>query len=39
VLASFETRYNQRATPFDWTFGRDDLEELCHRLDAHQSAA
>ena len=38
-LDAFEARYNQRATPFDWTFGRDDLDKLCHRLDAHRAAA
>ena len=38
-LAAFEQRYNQRAVPFDWTFGRDDLDKLCARLDAHRPAA
>ena len=38
-LARFEERYNRRAVPFDWTFGRDDLDKLCHRLDAHRPAA
>jgi hypothetical protein len=38
-LARFEERYNQRAVPFDWTFGRDDLDKLCARLDAHRPAA
>ena len=38
-IAAFETRDNQRAIPFDWTFGRDDLDKLCHRLDAHRPAA
>ena len=27
------------AVPFDWTFGRDDLDKLCRRLDAHRPAA
>ena len=35
-LAAFENRYNQAATPFDWTFGRDDLDKLCARIDTHQ---
>ena len=26
-LAAFEERYNQRAAPFDWNFGRDDLDK------------
>ena len=38
-LAAFEIRYNQRSVPFDRTFGRDDLDKLCHRLDAHRPAA
>ena len=38
-IGAFEARYNQRAVPFDWTFGRDDLDKLCHRLDAHRPAA
>ena len=38
-IDAFEARYNQRAVPFDWTFGRDDLDKLCHRLDAHRRAA
>lgn len=38
-LNAFENRYNRTAVPFDWTFGRDDLDKLCHRLDAHRQAA
>ncbi len=38
-IGAFEARYNQRAVPFDWTFGRDDLDKLCRRLDAHRPAA
>jgi hypothetical protein len=34
-LAAFESRYNQAAEPFDWNFGRDDLDKLLARLDAH----
>ncbi len=37
--ARFEERYNQRAVPFDWNFGRDDLDKLCARIDAHRPAA
>jgi transposase len=36
-LAAFETRYNAVAKPFDWTFTRTDLNNLLHRIDAHQS--
>jgi len=38
-LAAFETRYNQRAMPFDWTFGRGDLDKLIARIDAHEQRA
>jgi transposase len=38
-LTAFEARYNTTARPFDWTFTRADLTELCRRLDAHQSTA
>jgi hypothetical protein len=38
-LARFEERYSQRAVAFDWSFGRDDLDKLCARLDAHRQAA
>jgi hypothetical protein len=34
-LAAFENRYNTIATPFDWNFGRDDLDKLLARIDAH----
>ncbi len=37
-LIAFEPRYNATATPFDWRFTRTDLDELLHRLDAHQPA-
>jgi transposase len=33
-LLAFETRYNQAAQPFDWRFGRDDLNQLLHRIAA-----
>jgi hypothetical protein len=38
-LAAFEQRYNAVATPFDWTFGRDDLDKLLARIDRHSQAA
>ena len=34
-LAAFETRYNAIATPFSWKFTRTDLDDLLHRIDAH----
>jgi hypothetical protein len=33
-LAAFEARYNAVAQPFNWTFGRDDLDKLLGRLGA-----
>jgi transposase len=38
-LVAFEARYNADARPFDWTFTRADLIELCRRIDAHRPAA
>jgi hypothetical protein len=38
-LAAFETRYNALAEPFDWKFGRDDLDKLLARIEAHEQAA
>jgi transposase len=35
-LAAFETRYNAIARPFTWTFTRTDLNDLLHRIDAHE---
>jgi transposase len=35
-LTDFEPRYNATAKPFDWTFTRADLVDLCRRIDAHQ---
>jgi transposase len=35
-LAAFETRYNEIARPFSWKFTRTDLDDLLHRIDAHQ---
>ncbi|MGH3922591.1 MAG: IS630 family transposase [Egibacteraceae bacterium] len=37
-LLDFEPRYNATATPFDWTFTRDDLADLLRRIDTHRSA-
>jgi transposase len=34
-LAAFEVRYNAIATPFNWRFTRTDLQDLLHRIDAH----
>ena len=34
-LAAFETRYNAIARPFSWKFTRTDLDNLLHRIDAH----
>jgi transposase len=38
-LVAFEARYNTTARPFDWTFTRAELIELCRRIDTHQPAA
>jgi hypothetical protein len=35
ALVRVEARYNTTAKPFDWTFTRADLAELCRRIDAH----
>jgi transposase len=35
-LAAFETRYNEIARPFSWKFTRTDLNDLLHRIDAHE---
>ena len=37
-LAAFEQRFNATATPFDWTFTADDLDDLLTRLDRHERA-
>jgi transposase len=36
-LAAFETRYNAIARPFNWKFTRTDLDDLLHRIDAHDN--
>ncbi|MDT4933274.1 MAG: hypothetical protein QOK11_1166 [Pseudonocardiales bacterium] len=33
-ITAFEKRYNQAARPFDWRFGRDDLNRLLERIAA-----
>jgi transposase len=33
-LTAFESRYNAAATPFDWRFSRDDLDQLLDRIAA-----
>ena len=35
-LAAFEARYNAIARPFNWKFTRTDLDDLLHRIDAHE---
>ena len=37
-LAAFEVRYNAIARPFSWKFSRTDLQDLLHRIDAHDKA-
>jgi transposase len=37
-LAAFEKRYNANATPFDWKFTADHLDDLLARLDQHEHA-
>jgi hypothetical protein len=38
-LTAFEDRYNIVAQPFDWTFTREDLNDLLDRISAHDQAA
>ena len=35
-LLAFEQRFNATATPFNWTFTADDLDNLLARIDAHE---
>jgi transposase len=35
-LTDFEKRYNATATPFRWTFTRDDLHDLLARINHHE---
>jgi hypothetical protein len=37
-LAAFKTRYIAIARPFSWKFTRTDLDNLLHRIDAHNKA-
>lgn len=37
-LTAFEPRFNATATPFDWRFGRRELDDLLRRIDAHRVA-
>jgi hypothetical protein len=37
-LAAFEDRHNELSEPFEWTFGRDDLDKLLARIAAHEQA-
>ena len=32
-ILAFQDRYNNNATPFDWTFTRTDLRALLDRID------
>ena len=36
-IIAFQDRYNTTATPFDWTYTRDDLNAFLHRLDLHDT--
>jgi transposase len=36
-LTRFQARYNITARPFDWTFTRAGLNDLCRRIDARRS--
>jgi DDE superfamily endonuclease len=38
-LGAFADRYNQIGEPFDWTFTRDDLNDLLERISQHDTAA
>ena len=38
-LLSFQNRYNATARPFDWTFTRDDLNQLLTRIGRHDGHA
>jgi hypothetical protein len=38
-LTAFERRYNATATPFDWKFTADDLNDLLARIDQQEHAA
>jgi DDE superfamily endonuclease len=38
-LSAFQHRYNAVAEPFDWTFTRNDLDNLLERIATHDPAA
>lgn len=38
-LANFEVRYNATAQPFDWSFTKDDLNDLLKRIATHERDA
>lgn len=38
-ILAFESRYNATARPFDWTFTRDDLNDLLARIGRHDPYA
>ena len=37
-VMAFQDHYNHNATPFDWRYSRDDLNDLIQRLDAKEFA-
>jgi hypothetical protein len=37
-LTAFDARYNAIARPFTWKFTRTNLDDLLHRIDAHDKA-
>lgn len=38
-IITFQDRYNRTATPFNWTYTRDDLNTLLQRIDRHTEQA
>ena len=38
-LLDFQQYYEQIATPFEWKFTKDDLNDLLERIAAHEDAA
>lgn len=38
-LKAFEDHYNAVATPFDWRFDKDDLDDLLRRIEAHDATS
>ena len=38
-LPDFQQYYEQIATPFEWKFTKDDLNDLLERIAAHQDPA